>query len=98
AYVYKGETLVEVTNAWKNKFKYQYDELYNLTRIDYPDKTFVQLTYDKDRDWVMSFRDRRGCVESYKYIDGAKDPVNNYKSEVIKKCGNKVTNRSSYEF
>lgn len=97
-YKYKGENLVEVKNAWGNTFKYAYDDLYNLTKIDYPDKTSVSLTYNKDKDWVTSFKDRRGCTETYQYIDGAKDPLNNYKSEVIKKCGGKTVNQSSFEF
>src|SRR5690606_10506287 len=97
-YQYKGEDLLQVKTAWKNTYKYKYDELHNLTRVDYPDNTFIALTYDKDRDWVMSFRDRRGCQEAYAYADGPKDPINNYRSEVVKKSGDKVTNKSSYEF
>lgn len=97
-YKYKGELLTEIKNSWGNTFKYEYDELYNIVKILYPDKTFVALTYNKEKDWVTSFRDRKGCVENYTYIDGEKDPLNNYKSEVIKKCENKVTNKSTFEF
>lgn len=95
-YTYKGENLISMTSQGQT-FKYSYDELNNLTKIEYPDKTTVALTYDKDNDWVMSFKDRRNCVETYKYAEGSKD-VSYYKSEVVKKCGDKITNRSSYEF
>lgn len=97
-YSYDGEKLAAVKNGWDNIYKYYYDDLYNITRIDYPDKTYVALSYNKEKDWVTSFRDREGCVESYSYKDGAQDPKNNYASLVQKKCGDKITNKSSYEF
>ncbi len=97
-FTYKGELLTEVKNAWGNTFKYEYDDLYNLTKVAYPDKTFVALTYNKEKDWVTSFRDRKGCVEAYVYADGASDPLNNYKSDVTKKCDGKITNKSTFEF
>ena len=95
---YTGENLTEVNNGWKNTYKYEYDDLYNLTKATYPDKTYIALTYDKDKDWVTSFRDRRGCKETYTYIDSEKDPLNNYRSSVEKICNGKTTNKSSYEF
>lgn len=97
-YKYKGENLTQVYNAWKNTYKYEYDDLNNLTRATYPDNTFIALTYNKDKDWVTSFRDRRGCKEAYAYKDNEKDPLNNYTSAVEKICDGKVTNKSSYEF
>ena len=56
-----------VKNSWKNIYNYEYDDLHNLTKATYPDKTFISLTYDKKNDWVMSFTDREKCVENYKY-------------------------------
>ncbi len=97
-YKYSGEDLVEVTNAWKTTFRFKYDDLHNLVRIDFPDKTYKELTYNKDKDWVTSFRDRNGCQETYKYEVDDDDPKNHYSSDVIKKCNNEVTNRSTYEF
>jgi len=97
-YKYKGENLIEVTNAWKNTYKHEYDDLYNMTKLTYPDGKFIALTYNKDKDWVTSFRDVKGCLEKYEYTDNEKDPINNYKSSVVKTCGDKVTNQSSYEF
>ncbi|OFZ19466.1 MAG: hypothetical protein A2Z20_05435 [Bdellovibrionales bacterium RBG_16_40_8] len=98
SYKYNGENLTEVTNSWKNTYKYEYDDLYNLTKAIYPDKTYIALTYDKDKDWVTSFRDRKGCKETYGYVDSDKDPLNNYRSSVEKVCDGKITNKSAYEF
>lgn len=97
-YKYKGELLVSVKNGWGNTFTYEYDDLYNLTKVSYPDKSFVALTYNKEKDWVTSFRDRKGCVEKYVYVDGSSDPLNNYRSDVTKTCGGKITNKSTFEF
>ena len=97
-YKFDGEDLREVTNAWKNTFKYKYDGVHNLTKIDYPDGTFKEISYNNDKDWVTKFRNRRGCVESYKYDVDKENPKDHYWSTVEKKCGEKVVNRSSYEF
>lgn len=97
-YKYSGEDLVFVENAWKNKYRYKYDELHNLTMILFPDKTKKIITYDKNRDWVLSFQNRKNCKEIYTYKDDKKDPLNHYWSNVTKTCGTKVTNNSSYEF
>ena len=97
-YKHKDEDLVWVKNAWKNKYTYDYDDLHNLFRIGFPDKTSKLLTYNKDKDWVLSFADRKGCKESYNYKVDPKDPLNHYTTYVEKKCKDKITNISSYEF
>ncbi len=97
-YRYKGEDLVYSKNSWKNSYTYEYDDLHNLTKVNYPDKTSKTLTYDKDKDWVTSFKDRKNCLETYVYEDDKKNPLNHYWSRVQKKCGKKITNKSSYEF
>lgn len=97
-YKTKGDNLEEVKNAKGEVFKYDYDELHNLTRINLPDKTYKSLTYNKDKDWVTSFRNPKGCIESYDYFLGKPDPKSYFKSTVVKKCGKEITNQSSYEF
>lgn len=62
--------LIRVKNWWGNTYSYMYDGWHNLTRIDLPDHTYKALTYDVERDWVMSFRNRDGCLEEYQYSNG----------------------------
>lgn len=97
-YTVKGEDLVEVTDAKNKKWKFSYDDVHNLTRIEYPDNSFKALTYNKDKDWVTTFRNQKGCVETYDYQMSKDDPKNHFWSLVEKKCGEKVTNKSKYEF
>lgn len=97
-YTYLGQDLVEVQNAWKMKYKYKYDKLHNLVQITFPDKTSREIVYNQDKDLVISFKDRSNCIETYDYQSSKEDPRNHYWSEVIKRCGIKVTNRSKYEF
>lgn len=98
SYVIKGEDLAEATDAKSKKYKYSYDDVHNLTRIDFPDNTYKALTYNKDKDWVTSFRNQKGCMETYDYQMSKEEPKNHFWSNVVKKCGEKVTNRSKYEF
>jgi YD repeat-containing protein len=97
-YVLKGEDLVEIIDGKKEKYGFAYDDLHNMTRADYPDKTYKALTYNKDKDWVTSFRNLKGCVEKYDYQMSQDDPKNHFWSKVEKKCNGKVTNQSTYEF
>ncbi|MCB0406717.1 MAG: RHS repeat protein [Bdellovibrionales bacterium] len=98
SYTFKGEDLASMTNAWGNSFSYVYDDLHNLTKITYPDKSTRELTYNKDKDWVTSFKNRKNCLEKYEYKSDKNDPMNHYWSNVVKLCGKEVVNKSTYEF
>jgi len=97
-YKLSGEDLIEVVDSKNQRYRYGYDDVHNLKRIDYPDNTYKALTYNKDKDWVTSFRNRKGCVETYEYQVSKDDPKNHFWSNVVKKCGEKTTNTSKYEF
>ena len=96
-YVIKEDNLVKVINSKKEKYHHFYDNYHNLIKTRYPDNTYEALTYNVDRDWVVSFKDRRGCKENYKYITNKRNR-NHYWTDVRKKCGKRVTNISRYEF
>lgn len=101
-YIFRGEDLVEVRNMWKNKYSYQYDDLHNLLRVDFPDKTHLALTYNKNNDWVTSFTERAvggpACTEQYTYEVDKKAPDDHYWSIANKKCGKEVQNQARFEF
>ncbi|MGE3758359.1 MAG: DUF6531 domain-containing protein [Pseudobdellovibrionaceae bacterium] len=87
-----------VKNGWGNEYKFAYDDLHNLVKIDYPDNTFFALTYDKQKDWVMSFTDRQKCLENYTYDTDKNDPKNHHWSTVKKTCGKDVIADNKFEF
>lgn len=108
-YMFKGEDLVEVSNMWfdpktktHNKFNYSYDDVHNLTRVEFPNKTFLALTYNKNNDWVTSFTESIAggvpCTESYVYEVDKKAPDDHYWSTATKKCGKDVNNTAHFEF
>lgn len=92
------DDLSSVTNAWRKTYGYQYDDLHNLTKATWPDKTFISLKYDKKNDWVTAFTDRDKCTEAYKYEFSANEPKNHYWSTVKKVCGKDVLADNKYEF
>lgn len=87
-----------VKNAWLKVYTYEYDDLHNLVKASWPDKTFVALKYDKKNDWVTSFTDREKCVESYTYDFDPRDAKNHYWSIVKKVCGKETVADNKYEF
>jgi YD repeat-containing protein len=97
-YAYDGQDLARALNAWNMTYQYSYDNLHNLVRVVFPDKTSKEISYNKDKDLVIGFKDRSDCSETYKYEGSKKDPRNHYWSTVEKKCNGKVTNSSRYEF
>jgi len=94
----KLDNLVWVNNAWGNAYTYEYDDLHNMTKANWPDKTNIQLSYEKNKDWVMSYKDRNNCIETYNYESAKDDPINHYWSTVEKKCDKKVVNNTKFEF
>jgi len=96
-YGHKGEDLVKAANSYGETFSHQYDGLHNLTKNIYPDKSTEVLKYNVKKDWVMGFKDRRNCEETYNYGVNKKNP-DHYFSLVQKKCGKRVVNNSKYEF
>lgn len=92
------DDLSEVKNAWLKTYTYEYDDLHNLTKATWPDKTFVAIKYDKKNDWVIAFQDRDKCIESYKYEFPQTDAKNHYWSTVKKTCGKEVMADNKYEF
>lgn len=94
----KLDHLTWVNNAWGNVYAYEYDELHNMTKATWPDKSSIQLTYERNKDWVLSYKDRQNCLESYAYESSKEDPKNHYWSTVEKKCGKEVVNNTKFEF
>jgi YD repeat-containing protein len=94
----KLDNLAWVNNAWGNVYTYEYDELHNLTKATWPDKSTIQLSYDRNKDWVLSYKDRQNCLESYTYESSKDDPKNHYWSIVEKKCGKEIVNNTKFEF
>ncbi|MCB0413825.1 MAG: cell wall-associated protein wapA, partial [Bdellovibrionales bacterium] len=98
AYKFKDEDLSWSKNQWSSEFSYDYDNFHNLTKVTFPDKRTKKLTYNTETDWITSFTNLKGCVETYKYDIDKKSGGNHYWSRVTKKCDNKVTNQSEFEF
>ncbi|UFW64310.1 RHS repeat protein [Rhizobium laguerreae] len=97
-YVINFDDLREFTDPSGERVGYDYDSTHNLTRINFSDGSYKALTYNLEKDWVLSYRNRKGCVESYTYSLSADDPKNHFWSDVIKHCEGKTTNQSRYEF
>ena len=97
SYTHEGEDLAQAVNSLGEVFAHRYDKLHNLRQNIYPDKTTEVLDYNVKKDWVIGFKDRRGCKETYNFGVNKKN-VNHYFSLVQKQCGRKIVNRSKYEF
>ncbi len=92
------DDLSSVRNAWAKVYNFEYDDLHNLTKAAWPDKTFIALRYDKKNDWVMGFTDREKCTETYNYEFAQNDPRSHYWSTVKKVCGKETVAENKYEF
>ncbi|CAM5999557.1 unnamed protein product [Sphagnum balticum] len=90
--------LVYVKVASGNIFTYEYDDVHNLTKINFPDKTTKEMTYNKNMDWITSFKDVDGCLENYDYKQSTDNPKDHYWATVEKKCKKTVVLKAKYEF
>lgn len=60
-----GSALVSAHDAWGKRYVFRYDELMNLVRIDYPDRSAVEIEYDQEKDWAVALVDRLRCRRTY---------------------------------
>ena len=96
-YEIKEDNLVTVINSDNERYLHDYDKYHNLIKTTYPDGTTETLRHNTHKDWVIGFKDRKNCVESYIYSSNSKNK-NHYWTTVRKICGSVVTNNSRYEF
>ena len=96
-YTISNDNLTAVVNSKGETMSYRYDDHHNLVNLQYPDGTNEALTYNKQKDWVVSFRNRQACLETYGYKTNKKNK-DHYWTTVRKVCGKRVTNQSRYEF
>lgn len=97
-YEFKNLDDLSVVRIGKSVHSYEYDDLHNMVKATWPDKSFVQIKYDKKKDWVLSFTDREKCLENYQYEFDKENPKLNYWATVKKTCGKEVVNESRHEF
>ncbi len=72
SYKYSGDNLIEVNNMWSKIYGFTYDQFHNMTRVDFPDKTTIKMTYDTSNDWIDSYTNRKKCREDF-HFSGPKD-------------------------
>ncbi|WP_353646181.1 DUF6531 domain-containing protein [Mesorhizobium sp. WSM2239] len=89
--------LVAVKNAWRNVYTFFYDDEHNLIRATWPDKTFIAIDYDKEKDWVVGFVDRDLCKEAYKQGFSVRENEV-YWVYSTRRCGEELTAEGLYEF
>lgn len=97
-YIYNEKNLVQIKKNGQLLFSYKYDDLHNLTKVQYPDSSYEQISYDSDRDWVRSFTGRSGCTEHYNFITPNPGNKNYFMSTINKKCAGSKELRTKYEF
>ena len=96
-YTYEKQ-LSKVQNAWNHTYRYIYNNIRNLEKIQYPDGTKKEISYDNDRDIVSSLKHRNGCIEHYSYRLQNQRVLKDYISSAVKFCRGKVVNSSFYHF
>lgn len=87
--------LQSIRNVWKNVYSYGYDDLHNLIKATWPDKTFIRLSYDKEKDLVTKFVDRNACEEQFSTNILSDD---HYSVRDEKRCDGELTVEQLYEF
>ena len=98
-YVFSAtDNLIFSKDRWGNVHRYKYDKLHNMISVS-SKKGTKKIEYNRQKDWVTGFVHEDGCRESYKYQSTFKSgKYRGHKVTLVKKCGKKIVNNSSYEF
>jgi YD repeat-containing protein len=99
AYKYNEKDLVYSKDISGNEYNYTYKSNHYLTKIEYSDKTALEISYDPKTFFVATLKDRGGEETKYKYESDPKNPDFHYWTFVTKPGfdGKPVTNRYEYE-
>jgi hypothetical protein len=96
-YLYEKENLIQSVNFQRQSFLYEYDQLNNMVRLQYPDKTEENIVYNNDYDRVLKIQLKNNCTEYYDFYNKNNNPLNQV-STLTRKCDNKTTDQFIYEF
>lgn len=96
-YLYEKDCLVQSVSSTKQSFLYDYDDLNNMVKLVFPDKTEESIVYNKDHDRAIKLILRNECIEYYDYYFKNNDPLYQV-STLTRKCDNKTIHTFEYEF
>lgn len=96
-YLYEKDVLVQSVNSTKQSHLYDYDDLNNMVRLVFPDKTEENIVYNKDHDRAIKIQLRNQCIEYYDYYHKNNDPLYQV-STLTRKCDDKTIHTFIYEF
>lgn len=96
-YLYEKDLLVQSVNSTKQSHLYDYDDLNNMVRLSFPDKTEENIVYNKDHDRAIKIQLRNECIEYYDYYHKNNDPLYQV-STLTRKCDDKTIHTFVYEF
>ena len=82
-----------------NSYKYSYDSNHNLIKIEYNDKTSLEIGYEPKTQFVSQIKNRKGDVTKYSYGSDPKNADHHYWTNVEKKnlLGKVVKDKYEYE-
>lgn len=94
--------LIESLDAGNNLYKYEYDEVHNLTKIIYADGSAEEIAYwphnSPGKGGAKSVKTRRGVLMEYSYWQDPKDERMNFKTEVKTTFKSGRVSNASYEY
>ena len=96
-YLYEKENLIQSVNSKKQSHLYDYDDMNNMIRLTYPDKTEETIAYNNDQDRVLKINLKNNCTEYYDFYSKDRDQLRQV-STLTRKCDNKTINQYIYEF
>jgi hypothetical protein len=94
-YLYEKENLIQTVDFKKQSYLFDYNELNNMTRVTYPNKTEENIAYNNDNDRVLKIQLQDNCVD---YYDFRKQSNTREISTLTRKCDNKTIHQYIYEF
>lgn len=89
--------LVFAKNSKGETYTYEYNDVHNLVKTNFPDKTYRQMGYDNKEDWITSYRDVEGCEEKYNY-EKSRESRDHFWVGFSRKCKDKQVAKGRYEF
>lgn len=97
-YRYKGDDLLAALGSPLGYSRYQYDRFHNLISARIPTQAEESISYDTEKDRVISLTGVDGCRQTLSYRSAADRPRDHYFSQSVKTCGGRLVSETEIEF
>jgi hypothetical protein len=98
SYTYKDNNLASASTLTTGTTRFEYDDVHNLTKVVASDQKLTEMTYNKEKDWIIKIRDPQNCFEYFNWYRKNPQIVTSFQATTKKTCNGRIVSQRKFEF